>query len=112
MKARMTGLMVLFLFGTLTLSAQKTAESFKVNGNCDMCKVRIEKAAKSVEGVLSASWNMRSKMAEVEYDSTMTDLSKIQMAIADAGHDTEMHKADDEAYNKLPACCKYKRKKE
>jgi hypothetical protein len=33
------------------------------------------------------------------------------MAIANAGHDTEMHKATDEAYNKLPGCCKYERAK-
>jgi hypothetical protein len=31
------------------------------------------------------------------------------MAIADAGHDTPMHKAKDEVYEKLPACCKYDR---
>ena len=32
------------------------------------------------------------------------------MAIAKAGHDTDMHKASKEVYDKLPACCKYDRK--
>jgi mercuric ion binding protein len=31
------------------------------------------------------------------------------MAIAAVGYDTEMHKAKDEVYNKLPECCKYDR---
>ena len=31
------------------------------------------------------------------------------MAIAKAGHDTDMHKAKDEVYNELPDCCIYER---
>ena len=34
------------------------------------------------------------------------------MAIAKAGHDTDMHKAKDEVYNELPSCCKYDRTEE
>ena len=47
---------------------------------------------------------------EVAFDDSKTDVHKVHMAIANAGHDTEMHKAKDEAYNNLPACCKYDRK--
>jgi mercuric ion binding protein len=77
-----------------------------------MCKARIEKAAKSVEGVQSADWELKTKMITVKFDPAKTDLHKIHMAIAAAGHDTDMHKASDEAYDKLPACCKYDRTKE
>jgi periplasmic mercuric ion binding protein len=38
-----------------------------------------------------------------------TDLHEVHMAIAKAGHDTEMHRATDEAYDNLHACCKYER---
>jgi hypothetical protein len=34
------------------------------------------------------------------------------MAIANSGHDTKMHKASDEVYDKLPGCCKYERMEE
>jgi len=34
---------------------------FTVSGNCEMCKERIETAAKSVKGVLSASWSVETK---------------------------------------------------
>lgn len=99
----------MFVLGSMTLLAQNEQSSkFKVSGKCDMCKARIEKAAKSVEGVTSADWNKETKMIEVTYDGSMTDVHKIQASIADAGHDTEMHKAGDEAYAKLPSCCKYR----
>lgn len=89
--------------------AQSKTEKFKVNGNCGMCESRIEKAAKSVEGVTTADWNKETKMIEVSFNSTKTDVHKIHMAIANAGHDTEMHKAKDEVYVKLPDCCKYRK---
>ena len=81
---------------------------FQVNGNCSMCKQRIEEAATSVSGVNSAEWDVQSKMVEIAMDQG-TDLHEVHVAIAKAGHDTEMHKATDEAYDNLHACCKYER---
>ena len=102
--------MVLVFITMTTVSAQtEKKETFKVAGNCGMCKTRIEQAAKSVEGVDSAYWNKETKMIEVAYDSKKVDIHKVHMAIAKAGHDTKMHKATDEVYNKLPGCCKYER---
>jgi mercuric ion binding protein len=74
-----------------------------------MCKTRIEKAAKSVDGVKVADWNKETKLIKVTCDPGKTDIHKIHMAIAMAGHDTDMHKAPQDAYDKLPACCKYDR---
>ncbi len=83
--------------------------SFHVSGNCDLCKDRIEKAAKSVDGVKSANWDEKSEQLHLEYDEMETDPMKIQAAIAKAGHDTDMVKADDKTYNALPECCKYRK---
>jgi len=83
---------------------------FKVSGNCEMCKDRIETAAKSVKGVISATWNMDTKMAAVEFDQSVTSLEAIQKAIAIAGHDNGKYLAPDEVYNKLPDCCLYRKK--
>ncbi|MDA3930902.1 MAG: cation transporter [Prolixibacteraceae bacterium] len=109
MKTKLTSLVIVFLLGTVAVFAQSKTEEFKVNGNCGMCKARIEKAAKTVDGVSSAAWNQDTKGMAVKLDSTKTNVHKVEMAIALAGHDTEMHKATDEAYNKLPGCCKYDR---
>lgn len=82
--------------------------TFNVSGNCDLCKARIEKAAKSVKGVKSAVWDTKSLKIHVEFDTMETSSEAIQKAIAQAGHDTEKIKADDETYSKLPECCKYR----
>jgi copper chaperone CopZ len=74
-----------------------------------MCEARIEKAAKSVNGVTAAEWDKETKMIEVSFDATEANFKKIHKAIAGVGHDTELVKADDEAYTNLPGCCKYER---
>ena len=83
--------------------------SFSVSGNCDLCKERIEKAAKSVKGVSSAAWDDKTKQIHVEFDGKETSLDDIQKAIAKVGHDTEKYKASIESYNTLPECCRYRK---
>jgi len=83
-------------------------ESIKVGGNCDMCKARIEKAAK-IEGVSEAGWNKDTKILTLIYYPDITTSNKVQERIAAVGHDTEKFKADNKIYGKLPACCHYER---
>jgi periplasmic mercuric ion binding protein len=82
-------------------------EKLKVGGNCDMCKARIEKAAK-VNGVTKADWNKETKILTLTYDSKVVTSDEVQKKIAAVGHDTPKYKADDKAYNSLPGCCKYR----
>lgn len=101
---------VLLVVALTTIMAQsETKEKFMVAGNCGMCKTRIEKAAKSVDGVSAAAWDKETKMVEVSFNADKTTLHQVHLAIAKAGHDTEMHKASDEVYDQLPGCCKYER---
>ena len=83
---------------------------FKVLGNCEMCKERIETTANSVQGVVSAVWDIPTKQLEVQFDASKTNSDAIQKAIANVGHDTEKFKAKDDVYNKLPECCLYRKK--
>ena len=46
----------------MDMASTKT-ETLKVSGNCDLCKARIEKAAK-VDGVSNAEWNAKTKMLQ------------------------------------------------
>jgi len=82
--------------------------SFKVHGNCDMCKVRIEKVANALFGVTGAVWEAESQLIKLEYDPELVDVETIHKAIAKAGHDTEKNKADDKVYENLPPCCMYR----
>jgi outer membrane receptor for ferrienterochelin and colicins len=79
----------------------------KVFGNCELCKERIEQAAKG-KGVKTAVWNIDSKMLMLIYNSSLTSRDKVLQRIADAGHDSELKKAKDVVYNGLPGCCLYR----
>ncbi|MHA4845178.1 heavy-metal-associated domain-containing protein [Flavitalea antarctica] len=94
---------------TATAQDMKT-DSFKVYGNCEMCKTRIEKAT-NTDGVSTAKWNVDSKMITLSYDPGKTTTEAIKKRIALVGHDTEEYKAADSTYSKLPGCCLYDRKK-
>ena len=88
------------------LTTTKT-ETLKVLGKCEMCKARIEKAAK-FDGVSKADWSTKTKTLAVTYDSAKTNMDKIGTKIAAVGHDNAKAKADDKAYNALADCCKYR----
>jgi cation transport ATPase len=92
-----------------SMSSVKT-ETFKVWGNCGTCKARIEKAAK-IEGVSKADWDKNTQILTVTYNPDKVKSDDLQKKIASVGHDTEKYKADDKAYDKLPMCCQYERKK-
>lgn len=82
---------------------------FRVEGECGMCKDRIEETAKSVKGVRSAVWDLKTKDLKIEFNSALSSLNKIQKAIAIAGHDNGNEKASDTVYDALPDCCKYRK---
>jgi Cu(I)/Ag(I) efflux system membrane fusion protein len=80
-----------------------------VQGLCEMCKDRIEKAAKAVNGVTLASYDIENKELHLNFDRTKTSVDDISQAVAKAGHDTDKYEADDATYKALPGCCKYRK---
>lgn len=106
---------MMLLFVTLSTQAQdkknKNAKhDIVVNGNCDMCKKRIEKAAYSVKGVKSAEWHSDDQSLHLIINEEKCTTSDVANAVAKVGHDTDEVKATDEDYNKLHGCCNYERK--
>ena len=97
-----------FTFISLLAFAQTKTDSIKVWGNCDMCKMKIEKAAKAA-GAATAYWNDETKMLAVSYDASKTSNMDIQKKIASVGYDTQDVKATESAYKKLDKCCQYER---
>lgn len=94
--------------GTVVLNGIATS-TFKVWGNCEMCKETIESSLK-ISGINSANWSTESNFIEVVYDTSKISLDQIQKNIASAGYDNEKYKGDDKAYGELPGCCQYDRK--
>jgi copper chaperone CopZ len=89
-------------------SKEAKTEIFEVSGNCEMCEARIEKAAKTVMGVVKADWNVESKKMTVVFELSKTKLKDVQNAIAKSGHDNGTFKTGEKTYNDLPACCQYR----
>lgn len=85
-----------------------TTETIKVYGNCGMCESTIETAANN-KNISQADWNQETKMATITYDSKKTTVDAVLKNIALAGYDNPKFLAPEEAYNRLPVCCKYER---
>ncbi len=109
-------LIILISFLGFNLNAQEIKKNknlkieFHVDGNCEMCKKRIEKASLSVSGVKSADWHMDCGTLYLIINENKTNVETIQKAIANIGHDNDGKKASDKTYNNLHACCQYDRK--
>ena len=73
---------------------------------CESCKKRIEEYLKREDGVEKATVDYKKKTAKVTYVAERTNVENIKAAIANAGYDADDVTADQEAYKKLPKCCK------
>jgi copper chaperone CopZ len=98
------GLMSLASFG----QEKNKNLSFEVDGKCEMCKMRIEKAALGVKGVKFAAWDIPSHELSMIIDERKTNPMEIKMAIAKVGHDSKELKATQEAYDAVHPCCRYR----
>ncbi|MGH2664898.1 heavy-metal-associated domain-containing protein [Flavobacterium sp.] len=107
-------LMLLIAFTGFSAQAQQAKKNAKhtieVNGNCEQCQRRIQKAALTVSGVKSASWNVETHQLSLILNEEKCSLSDVEKAIAKAGHDTKEVKATEADYENLHSCCKYDRK--
>lgn len=101
---------------TLPVVAQsKNAKAqLNVEGICNTCKARIEKAALGVKGVKYAQWNVDTHQLSLLLDEHKTSVPQIQEAIAKVGHSNSLPdgsakvEASEEDYNKVNDCCKYR----
>ena len=101
-------LMAVLMLTGLQAQDKNKKQTFEVDGICEMCKMRIEKAALGVKGVKYAQWDIPSHQLSLIYDEGKTDPMQIKTSLVNAGHDTKELKATEEAYNSVHACCRYR----
>ena len=102
---------IFFAFFSFALRGQIVSDTFAVNGNCEMCKKKIELACYGLKGVKNAEWSPEKLVLAIQFDSTKTNKQAILQRLALIGYDSEICVATEKAYNKLPECCHYDRKK-
>jgi copper chaperone CopZ len=97
-------------FAQETATPQQTlvTTTFTVYGNCGKCKKNIERPFKEMQGVESATWDKKTKKFTITYNPALLSERRIKEIIAEQGYDSDDVKASDEAYNKLPKCCRYR----
>ena len=102
-------ILIALLMTGLGLAQDKNKKmAFEVDGRCEMCKMRIEKAALGVDGVKYAIWDIPSHELSLIVDERKTNAMEIKSALVAVGHDTKELKATQEAYDKIHVCCKYR----
>lgn len=106
-------LIAILLIGFGTFAQTKNNKNAKytiaVNGNCEQCQKRIQKAVLGVSGVKLANWDIATHQLSVILNEEKCSIQDVEKAIAKMGHDTSNVKAKKEDYDNLHSCCKYER---
>ncbi|WP_183148029.1 TonB-dependent receptor domain-containing protein [Chryseobacterium nematophagum] len=98
-----------FLLSIQFIFAQTLSKKqFQVKGNCEMCKERIENAARKA-GAKTAIYSIDNQTLTLETDDNLISPDTILKKIAEVGHDNEKFKASNSSYESLPPCCHYER---
>ncbi|WP_298782211.1 heavy-metal-associated domain-containing protein [uncultured Polaribacter sp.] len=107
-------LMIGFSTQSQEIKKKKNAKvTFEVDGICGMCKKRIETAALKTRGVKFAIWDVKTHQLNIILDERKTAVSDVQKNILEVGHDVigidkKKLLAEEEAYNSVHPCCKYR----
>lgn len=73
---------------------------------CKKCKINIESALYKVKGVEFVHVSFKDKIAEINFDSSKTNISSLENKITYIGYVANDKKADSVAYEFLDDCCK------
>lgn len=95
-KKIITIIISLFIFSTALLADVRTIE-IKTNPVCENCKLRVEKACKSVKGVLKVKLNVETKLVSVLFDGKKTNPVKIKKTLSLAGYSADKIEANKKA---------------
>lgn len=92
---------------TLVAYSQKVQTSvIHTSAECGSCKERIEGVLNYTKGVKFAELDVESKDLTVKYKTKKISLDEIKKILVETGYDADDMKANPEAVEKLPACCK------
>ncbi len=108
MKKIITIIALVFVTASSFAQEKNKKMTMDVDGVCEMCKMRIEKAALGVKGVKYALWDISSHQLSLIMNESKTNAMEVKTALVAVGHDTKELKATEEAYNKVMPCCKYR----
>ena len=104
-------LILISLFGLVSITMAQQTNTVKAvistpTIQCEMCKKKIQNYVSRQNGIKSVVVNLKNKTTTVTWIPDSTNIEEVKASIASVGYDADDVKADEEAYKKLPACCK------
>jgi len=98
---------ILFMNPVLAQEKKKNYEEVQIQTSaiCGDCEERIESNIAFEKGVKKVELNDETKVVTIGFDPRKTDADKLRTAISNLGYDADDVAADQEAHDKLPACC-------
>ncbi len=76
------------------------------SAQCSLCEAAIMKALSTNDAVSDAKVDVDARIVTVTYKAAGLSRSDLETPIAAAGFDAHDKRADPDAYNALPECCK------
>ncbi|HOZ79728.1 MAG TPA: heavy-metal-associated domain-containing protein [Ferruginibacter sp.] len=102
-------LTVLSFFAFIAMGfAQSQKVEIKTPGvQCEMCKTKIENyLMKREPGITAVKVDIKKKTTTVTFLKDRNNIEQVKTAIANAGYDADDVTAEEDAYKRLPKCCK------
>lgn len=109
MKAIKLTLLSVISLVTVCSAQQKAVQKVVIKTptvQCEKCKDKIEKYLTREPGVSSVKVDYKKKTTTVTYLTDRNNIEQLKTSIANAGYDADDVTADEDAYNRLPKCCK------
>jgi copper chaperone CopZ len=94
---------------TLSFGQKKAVEKVVIKTptvQCEMCKSKIEQYLSREPGISSVKVDYKKKTTTVTYLTDRNNIEQIKTAIANVGYDADDVTAEEDAYKRLPKCCK------
>ena len=73
---------------------------------CEDCQQRLENYLRREPGVSSVKVDYKKKTTTITYLTDRNNIEQLKTAIANAGFDADDITAEEDAYKKLPKCCR------
>ena len=107
MKSISLTLVSFFAFIAMGFAQSQKVEIKTPGVQCEMCKTKIENyLMKREPGITAVKVDIKKKTTTVTFLKDRNNIEQVKTAIANAGYDADDVTAEEDAYKRLPKCCK------
>jgi mercuric ion binding protein len=98
--------LVVSCFTLVAYSQKVQTKVIHTSAECGACKDRLEEVLNYTSGVKYAELDLETMDLTVKFKTAKISLDEIKKIVVETGYDADDMKANPEAVEQLPACCK------